>query len=118
MIDDGAFDVLGDAPLAYAFGDRGALGFEHAGLVIAVERRTGYISKGDLDVLALGFETVGNPAQGATRADGGHKAIDLAAGVGPDLLAGGLDVGAAVGRIVPLVGPNGAIGLGFGKGLG
>ena len=67
--------------------------------------------------LALGLEAVGDAAQRAARADRGHEAVDLAVGIGPDLLGRGLDVGAAVGGVVPLVGPDGAVGLGLGQAL-
>ena len=45
-----AFEVGGDAALADAFGDRAALGLEHALGVEAVERRAQRIGERDLDV--------------------------------------------------------------------
>ena len=95
----------------------GALGLEHSGLIVAVERRTRHVGKSDLDVLALRLEAIGDAAQGAARADSRHKGIHLAISVGPDFLACGLDMGTPVGGVVPLVGPNGAVGLAFGEGL-
>src|SRR6185295_13108524 len=115
MIDGRCFDVFGDPALANTLGDRGTLGLQLAGLVVAVERPPRYVAKGNLPPPTPGLEPVGNAPQRAARTDSGHKAVDLATGIGPDFLGSGFDVSAPVGRVVPLVGPDGAIRFALGQ---
>src|SRR4029453_7010663 len=111
----GTFNVFGDPALANTLGDRRALGFQFAGLVVAVEGRPWHIGKRNLNTLTLGLEPVGNAPQRAARTDSGHKTVDVATGIGPDFLGRGFDVSAPVGRVVPLVGPDGAIRFALGQ---
>ena len=84
-----AFEVGGDAALADAFGDRAALGLELAGRVVScraprpADRRARSSTSGFCALSAIG--DAGQRAAGADRAD---EAVDLAAGLLPDLRAG------------------------------
>ncbi len=117
-VDGRAFEVLGDAALADAFGDRGSLGLELAGGEIGVEPGAGRVGERDGDALALGLQAARDAAERAAGADCGDEAVDLARGVGPDLFGGGRRVDVAVGGVVELVGPYRAAGLGRRQGFG
>ena len=86
--------------------------FRFAAGVEAVERRAQRIGERDLDVLALGLQPEGDAGQRAAGADRRDETVDLAAGLGPDLLRRGADMAVAVGDIVELVGPDRAVRLG------
>ncbi len=77
--------------------------------VIVEECRPLRVGDADLDVLVARLERHRYAAQRAARADRADEAIDLAAGLFPDFRTGAFDVGAAVGGVVELVGPDGAV---------
>src|SRR5580704_10326837 len=87
-----AFDVLGDADLADAFGDRGAGGLELACGVVAEESRSHRVGDADRDVLAALLQRDSHARQGSSGADGADEAVDLAAGLLPDFGARRLDM--------------------------
>ena len=64
---------------------------------------------------APGLQRHGDAGQRAARTDGADKAIHLAAGLVPDLGAGGFDMRLTVHGVVELVGPDCAIRFGSGK---
>ena len=112
VVDRQALEVGGDPALADALGDRGALGLQLAVRCSSCRaprrpgrpgrwRRSGFC-------VAQAMRDAGQRAAGADRAD---EAVDLAVGLRPDLRAGGVDVGLAVGDVVELVGPDRAGGL-------
>ena len=109
-VDRRAFEIGGDAALADAFGDRGAFGLELAGRVVGVERRAHRIGERDLDVGVALLERHADAGERAAGADRADEAVDLAVGLPPDLRAGRLVVGLAVGDVVELVGPDRAVG--------
>lgn len=55
------------------------------------------------------FEVAGDAGEGATSAGGAGEGVELARELGPELGAGCLDVGAPVGGVVELVGPDGVL---------
>src|SRR5262249_18132069 len=117
-IDRRVFQVLGDAALPDPFGNRGALGFEHAGGVVAVECRTERIGKRNLDgpvALLEGDADAGERSAGADRAD---EPVHFAFCLAPDFGAGCLHVAVAVGDVVELVGPDSTIRLGLRQRVG
>ena len=70
------------------------------------------------DVLALRFQPHRDAGERAAGADGADEAVDLALRVVPDLWRRRLDMALAVGDIVELIGPDGAVRRGRGKLLG
>ena len=117
-IDRRAFEVLGDAALADAFGDRRAFGFQRAGRVVAVERGAHRVGERNAHGAVERFQRHGDAGERAAGADGADKAVDLAVGLPPDFRAGRLDVALAVGDIVELVGPDRAVLFGLRQLLG
>ena len=109
MIDLQAFQVFGDAALADAFGDRRAFRFEFARRVIAVERGAGGIGEADGDAWIFRAETCGDAGKRAAGTDCADEAIDAALGLFPDFWSCCCDVGVAVGGVIELVGPDGAV---------
>src|SRR5690606_37294323 len=106
LVDLQTFEVGGDATLADALADRAAFGLQLAAGVVAVEG--GAVRVGEADdhvgiLLAPGHGDARQRAAGPHRAD---KAVHLAPRLAPDLGAGALDVGLAVGDVVELVGPD------------
>ena len=61
-VDRRVFEILGDAALADAFGDRAAFGLELAVLVVMVERGAHRIGQRDLDVLVGPLSAMATPA--------------------------------------------------------
>src|SRR5271166_6774450 len=108
-VDGRAFEIPGDAALADPFGDRGPLRLEHAGGVIAIERRAFRIGKADLDHRIARLQREADARERAAGADRASEAVDPALGLLPDFRAGGRDVPVAIGDIVELVGPDGAV---------
>src|SRR5580704_14772456 len=114
-IDRRIFQVLGDAALADAFGDRGAFRLQRAGRVVAVERGAHRIGERDAHGVAARFERDGDAGERAAGADGADKAVDLAVGLLPDFRAGGFDMALAIGDVVELIGPDRAVLFGPGQ---
>ena len=110
-VDRRALEILRDAALADALGDRRALGLELAGRVVAVERGAHRIGDGDLRLTLALFERDADARERPAGADRAHEAVDLALGLRPDLRPGGLDVALAVGDVVELVRPDRAMRL-------
>ena len=83
-------------PAVPAVQQRGVLGFDpddlHAGLA--------------------GLEDSPDTGNSAAGADAGHEDVDLAVGVGPDFLGGGLLVDRRVGGVAELIGGDRVVGLG------
>ena len=71
-----------------------------------------------MDTGALGLQRHAGANQRAARADRGHKAIHLAIGISPNLWSRRFNVRLAIGDVVELVGPNGAVGLALVQRLG
>src|SRR5580700_2321727 len=114
-VDRRIFQVLGDAALADAFGDRGALRLQHAGRVVAVERGAHRIGKRDAHGIAARFERHRDAGERAAGADGADKAIDLAVGLPPDFRSRGFGMAPAIGDVVELIGPDRAVLFGLGQ---
>src|SRR5690606_26176446 len=68
------------------------------------------IGKADLDLGIAGAQRLGDARQRSPRAHRADKAVDAAIGLGPDFRPRGFGMGTAIGHIVELVGPDGAIG--------
>lgn len=85
---------------------------------VAVEHAAGRVREDALGA-AVGdfFEVAGDAGEGAACARGAGEGVDAPGELRPDFGAGGLDVGAAVGGVVELVGPDG-VGEGGGVALG
>src|SRR5690606_3539290 len=103
-------DVGGDSPQADALGDRAARALELAVGDPVVHGRAHGVGGGDADLRVLRLEVDGGTGQGAAGADRAGEAVDAPVGLFPDLGAGGVDVGLAVGEVLPLVGVEHAIG--------
>src|SRR5262249_46984319 len=86
------FQGPGDAALADALGDRGALRLEHAVGVEAVERRAHRVGERDLHVLVARLERHGDAGERAAGADRAGEAVDLPVGLLPDLRTGRLEM--------------------------
>src|SRR4030042_5608752 len=103
--------MCGDAALAGALGDGAAFGLERAVLVEIVERGTHGICKPDHHARIVLLETHGDAGKGAAGPDRTNEAVDLAVDIVPNLLRRRLDMALAVGDIVELIGPDGAVRL-------
>src|ERR1019366_9472372 len=110
-IDGRSLDVLGDAALANALGDRTALGLQFAAGKIAVEGGAQGVDESNAHLRVLLLEGMANTGQGTSRADGADKSVHLAVGLAPDLRARGAVVARPVGQVVELIGPDGAVRL-------
>src|SRR5262249_42922153 len=108
-VDLKSFEIGSDTSLADAFGDRTAFGLELPGRLIAEERRAGRIGEADDDIGFPFAKCLGNPRKRAAGADRANESVDLAVSLFPDFGAGSFDVRLAVGDIVELVGPDGAV---------
>ena len=94
-----------------------------AGGAAGQQGRLGGLNGDDAHVRVLLLENLRDARDGATRANAGDEDVNLAVGVGPDLLAGVRDVGGRVGGVGELGGDDGAgtlggdaLGLGDGRG--
>src|SRR6185437_8729596 len=87
-VDRRILEILGDAALTDAFGDRGTLGLELAGRVVAVERGAHWIGKRDANRAVALLERHGDAGERAAGADGAGEAVDLAVGLTPDFRPG------------------------------
>ena len=114
-IDRRGLEIGGDARLADALGDRGALALENAAGVIGVERRAIGVGQRDLDPFVALFQRHGDAGERAAGADRADEAVDAPLGLLPDLRAGGFVMAAAVGDVVELVGPDRAARFRFRK---
>src|SRR6266850_4034833 len=110
-VDRRALEVGGDATVADALGDRASFGFQFTLGVPVVERRAHRVAERNLDVGIALLERARDSAQSPAGADRAGEAVDLAIGLVPDLRSGGAVVAFAVGDIVELVGPDGAVRL-------
>ncbi len=107
-----AFEVAGYAGHADALGDRAALA-GHLTLGEPVEQRGARrVGQGDLHRRVAFAQEGADASQSAAAADGADEGIDLAEGLFPDFGGGAFIVGGAVGDVVELIGPEGAVGLG------
>ena len=84
VVDRRAFEIGGDAALADAFGDRGALRFQFAGLDPGIDRGAQRIGGGDADLRIALLERDGDAGQRAAGADRAGEAVDLAVRLLPD----------------------------------
>ena len=109
IVDRRALEIGGDAPLADAFGDRGAFRFQLAGFDPRINRRAHGICGGDADAWVALFQSHRHARERSAGSDGASESIDLAVGLFPDFRPRGFDMCAPVRNIVELVGPNGAI---------
>src|SRR5690242_12360953 len=112
-VDRRSVQVPGDAALPDSLCYGGAFGFEHAGGVVAVERRTERIRERDLDGAVVLFEGNADTRERSTGAYGADEPVDLAIGLVPDFRTGRLHVAVTVGHIVELIGPDRAVRLGL-----
>ena len=110
-VDRRAFEIAGDAALADALGDRGALALEDAAGVIGVERRAEGIGEGDLDIGIALLERHADARQRAARSDRADEAVDLAVRLSVNLGTRRFVMAAAVGDVVELVRPHRPVGL-------
>src|SRR5690606_27011897 len=115
MIDLDTFQILSDAALADAFGDRAAFSLQLARRVVAVERSSRRIGEANLDVLALGLQADRDAAERAAGANRTAEAIDLPLRLLPNLFGRRFDVCLPICDVIELVGPDRAIGLRFGE---
>src|SRR6476620_10574662 len=118
LVDHRTFEIGGDAALTDPFGNRASFRFEPSVLIIIVEGRAHRIGDADGDIFVPRLEPHGNAGERAAGAHGADEAVHLALRIVPDLDRGGLDMTQAVGDIVVLVGPDGAMRGGRGKLLG
>ena len=95
-----------------AFGDRGALRFQRSGRVVGVERCAHGVGEADGDFGVEVFQAQTGAGQGAACADGANEAIDISVRVFPDFACGCGAVAFAIGSIVELIGPHGAVRFG------
>ena len=109
-----AFEVGGDPPLPDAFGDRGAFGAQFAVGIVVVQRRAVRIGERDADVLVERLQPKTHARNRPARARGAGETIHAAAELLPDFRRSAFDMGAAVGDVVELVGPDCAGGF-FGQ---
>src|SRR5580693_6967695 len=108
-VDRRIFEIPGDAALADALGDRGALRLQRTGRVIAVERGAHRIGERDAHGIVVRLERHSDTSERAAGADRADKAVDFAVSLVPDFLSGRFDVPLAIGDVVELVGPDGAV---------
>ena len=113
VVDRRPFQVRRHPPLADPLGDRGAFRLELAVLVVIVKRRAHGIGDGDDDFGVALLERHADAGDGAAGADGADEAVHFTLGLLPDLRPGALEMGLAVGDVVELIGPDGAVGLLF-----
>src|SRR3546814_12277628 len=85
---------------------RSAFGFQFAVGIIFVERGAIGVAERDRDALVLRLQPQPHARQRAAGAHRAGEAVDLPFHLRPDFLGGAVDVGAAVGDIVKLVGPE------------
>src|SRR3546814_8175178 len=74
--------------------------------VIIIERRAIGVGQGDGDVGRMFLQSQPGPGERASGADRTGEAVQLPAGLRPDLRRGRADMGEAVCRVVELVGPE------------
>ena len=115
VIDLQPLDIGGDAALADAFGDRRAFGLQFAVDIVVPQRCTHRVGQSDPDILVALAQRHRYAAQRSAGADGADKSVQFAAGLFPDLGSGRAVMGVAIGEIVELVGPDGAVRFLFGK---
>ena len=77
--------------------------------VVLVERGAHRVGQPDLDVRLALAERDLDAGERAARADGADEAVDPVAELLPELGRRGIDVRLAVGDVVELVGPDGAV---------
>lgn len=96
--------------MADAFGDAGPAPVAELAAAddVRVQDAAGRVGQVGLHT-AVGdrFEVSRDAAEGSRRAGGAGEGVDPAGGLVPDLRAGGFEVGAPVGHVVELVGPDG-----------
>ena len=108
IVDRGAVEVGGNAALTDALGDRRARHRQIAVLYPAVETAALGVREHDANRRVFLLQRHRDAGQRAAGAAGAGKGVDLAAGLFPDLRAGGQAVTLPISQIVELVGPNGA----------
>src|SRR5262249_44176490 len=109
FVDHNAFEIGRNPPLPDAFGDRSSLGFEFPVFVPVIKSRTARVGDADDDILVARLEAERNASERAARTHRTDKAVDPALGVAPDFRCGRVDVALAVGDIIELIGPDGAV---------
>lgn len=109
---DIGLQVVGDAALANSLCDTAALSLTQlaAGLDVAVKNTAWGIGNDALDAaVADGLEVSRDAGNGTSSTAGASKGIDVTTSLIPDLGAGGLDVGAAIGDVVELISPDSVV---------
>ncbi|KAJ0162558.1 hypothetical protein CTA2_4379, partial [Colletotrichum tanaceti] len=109
---DVGLEVVRDAALADALGDAGPRALDElaAGRDVRVQHAAGRVGEERLDAAAADvLEVPRDAGERARGARGAGEGVDAAARLLPDLGPRGLDVGAAVGRVVELVRPDGVV---------
>ena len=94
-----------------ALGDGFPLGLQAGSLEMTVQGRPHGIGQAYFYRRVLFPQGLGHAGQGAAGAHRADEAVDLAAGLLPDFPAGGVTVDLAVGEIVELARPDGAVGF-------
>ena len=117
-VDRRAVEIRGDPAGADAFADRVAAGDQFAGVDVAGQRRAFRVGQRDAHAGVACLQRATDAGQGAAGARGADEAVDAAAGVVPDLRAGGGFVPVAVGGVVELVGEPRAARIGGIRRLG
>ena len=113
--------VLRDPPLSDPLGDGRPRSFLElpAAADIAMQHTPRRIGQERLHAAVRHrFQIPGHAGQRTAGAGGAGKSVDGAVRLGPDLWAGRLDMGAAIGHVIELVGPHGIVdALGMSLGL-
>ena len=98
--------TLGLIGLSDPFGDRRAFGLQFAMRIIFVKRRAAGIAERDRHAFILLLQPHADAGKGAAGAHCAGEAIDPPVHLRPDFLGRALDMRAAVGDIVELIGPD------------
>ena len=107
IIDGSTLQVGGNAAVANPLGDRTSLTDQLTPASPGVQGAAVGVGQHAAHGGFLLLQIQGNPGIGAAGASGRHPGIHRPSGLLPDLRTGGVEMGAAVGQVVELVGPHG-----------
>lgn len=101
---------MGSIKHTFSDGTATTLNKRAAALDVRVEDTARRIGQEDLGLaVALLLQEPGNSSQGTSSTGRAGESVNLTVQLLPDLRSSGLDMGAAVGRVVELVGPDGVL---------
>ena len=109
VVDEGIGEILSDATLTDAFGDRIAFGFEVSFGEPVIESGAHGVGEDDLDGGVVLFEGLTDAGECSACSCSAGEGVDMSVSLGEDFFSCGLVVSVFVGEVIELISPDSAV---------